>query len=93
MQEPKKTIFTIAIATRGDWTDELYKKVYDLKTYFERPRKQRRGRRARIPRNLKFVFDGPFPSPLESIVNKEKLVLIAAGIGITPFIAIFNFLL
>jgi predicted ferric reductase len=92
----KKTIFTLAIAVRGDWTDELYRKIYNIITYAQNPKK-RRQRRRRLgnvaPRRLKFIFDGPFPSPLESIVEKKKLILIAAGIGITPYIGIFNFLL
>lgn len=44
-------------------------------------------------RKLKFNLDGPFESALESAIHKDILVLIAAGIGITPFISIFNHLL
>lgn len=46
-----------------------------------------------IPRKLLFKLDGPFPSPMESIIANEKVILIAAGIRITPFISIFNYLL
>ncbi|CAO1437791.1 unnamed protein product [Diamesa tonsa] len=94
---PKKTILTVAIAVRGDWTYELYRRVLEHKTYSQlsRRRRSRNMRRSKnsIPRKLLFILDGPFPSPMESIIAHEKVILIAAGIGITPFISIFNYML
>lgn len=82
---------------RGDWTYELYRKVLEHKTYSQlsRRRRSRNMRRSKnsIPRKLLFILDGPFPSPMESIIVHEKVILIAAGIGITPFISIFNYML
>lgn len=42
---------------------------------------------------LKFLVDGPFASPLESIFRQKIAVCVAGGVGITPFVAVFNELL
>ncbi|XP_037038582.1 NADPH oxidase 4-like isoform X1 [Bradysia coprophila] len=88
---PTKTdhTFTLLIATRGDWTMELYGKMSSrlcfqkhqtIKTYHKRP-------------PLKFLVDGPFPSPLESIFQHKITLCVAGGVGITPFISVLNDLL
>lgn len=41
----------------------------------------------------RFLVDGPFPSPMESILKYNRVVCVAAGIGITPFISALNELL
>lgn len=38
----------------------------------------------------RFLIDGPFPSPMESILKYNRVVCVAAGIGITPFISALN---
>lgn len=95
--EPKKTIFKLAISVRGDWTGELYQKIFNLKLHSEKSKRNRRSRNRRrkapAPRKLIFILDGPFPSPMESILANERVVLIAAGIGVTPFISIFNYVM
>jgi predicted ferric reductase len=94
--EPKRTIFTLAIEVRGDWTGELYEKISKLKLYSDKSKKKRsrKGRRKKPPpRKLIFILDGPFPSPMESIVANERVILIGAGIGVTPFISMFNFMM
>ncbi len=82
--------FTFLIASRGDWTMELYGKVAAnlcfkknqtiCKTYHPRPQ-------------LKFLIDGPFPSPLESIFQHKIVICVAGGVGITPFVSVLNELL
>lgn len=42
---------------------------------------------------LKFLVDGPFPSPLESIFQHKIAFCVAGGVGITPFISVLNELL
>lgn len=42
---------------------------------------------------LKFLIDGPFPSPLEAIFKHKITFCVAGGVGVTPFISIFNELL
>lgn len=90
-----QTIFTLCVAVRGDWTGELYQKIFNLKLYSERSkrRRSRRRRRIPIPRKLIFVLDGPFPSAMESVLSKKRVVLIGAGIGVTPFISVFNYVM
>lgn len=94
--EPKRTVFTLAISVRGDWTSELYQKIFNLKLHSEKSKRRRSRNRRRstpAPRKLIFILDGPFPSPMESILSNERVVLIAAGIGVTPFISIFNYVM
>lgn len=95
--EPKRTIFSLYITTRGDWTRELYEKIFKLLIQIEKMKRKRRSKRNRRKystlRKLSFIADGPFHSPMESIVGCERVILIAEGIGIAPFIAIFNFIL
>jgi NADPH oxidase 5 len=94
--EPKQTVFTLAISVRGDWTGELYQKIFNLKLHSERSKRRRsrsRRRRVPVPRKLIFVLDGPFPSPMESVLSHQRVVLIGAGIGVTPFISVFNFIM
>lgn len=90
--QPKRTVFSLAISVRGDWTGELYQKILKINSEKTRRRKSRHHRK---PRKLIFVLDGPFPSPMESIVSDgvERVILIGAGIGVTPFISIFNYIL
>lgn len=80
--EPKRTVFTLAIKVRGDWTNELYQKIFNLKLHSEKSKRRRsknRRRKVPAPRKLAFVLDGPFPSPMESILANERVVLIGAG--------------
>lgn len=95
--EPKRTIFTLYIATRGDWTRELYEKIFKFLIQIDKLKRKRRSKRNRRTfsaiKKLSFIGDGPFHSPMESIVGCERVILIADGIGVAPFIAIFNFIL
>lgn len=94
--EPKRTIFTLAISNRGDWTAELYHKIFNIKRHAEklqRRRSKNRKRKTFTPRKLIFNFDGPFPSVMETIVTHKRVVLIGAGIGVTPFISMFNYIM
>lgn len=38
-------------------------------------------------------MDGPFPNQAESILSAERIVLIGFGIGVAPYMSIFNYLL
>lgn len=91
--EDKRTTFSLMVAVRGDWTRELYEKILNIKLHWEKKRRRSRSRRRKgpVPRKLIFVVDGPFPSPMESIVAEERVVLIGAGIRVAPFISIFNY--
>lgn len=93
MLEPKRTILTLAISVRGDWTDELYQKILDLKMHTEKFKRRKPKMRKKAPRRLIFKMDGPFPSPMESILAQKRVILIGAGIGATAFISAFNYLM
>jgi len=92
--EPSRTIFTIAVAVRGDWTSELYEKIAELKLHMERSKRRKsKSRRRKAPRKLNFIMDGPFPSSMEAIMDCHRAVLIGFGISVTSFIAVFNYIL
>lgn len=94
--EPKQTTFSLAASVRGDWTGELYQKIFNYKLHSEKSRRRRsssRRRRTPAPRKLIFALDGPFPSTMESITSNERVVLIGAGIGVTPYISMFNYIM
>lgn len=92
LQVPTKTdqTFTLLIASRGDWTMELYGKV-SSNLYFQKS--QTICKTHHVRPQLKFLIDGPFPSPLESIFRQKIAFFVAGGVGITPFVAVFNELL
>jgi NAD(P)H-flavin reductase len=98
--QPGQTIFTLAIGVRGDWTRELYDKLFELKIHVEKLRRRksssgkgRRHRRSSMPRKLTFIMDGPFPNQAESILAAERIVMIGSGIGVAPYISIFNYIM
>lgn len=93
--QPRQTVFTLAIGVRGDWTRELYEKVFDLKIHAKKMKRRRHkssGRRTQL-KKLTFVMDGPFPNQAEAMLASERIVMIAFGIGVAPFISIFNYLM
>lgn len=95
--EPKRTMVTLVISVQGDWTGDLYEKILNLKLHSEKTKKKRRSsqrrRQAKAPRKLIFVLDGPFPSQMEAIVSEKRVVLVGYGIGVAPFISVFNYIM
>lgn len=98
--EPGQTVFTLAIGVRGDWTQELYEKVFELKIHAEKMKRRkstagkgRRHRRSSMPRKLVFLVDGPFPNAAESLLSAERIIMIGNGIGVTPYISILNYMM
>lgn len=84
--------FTLLIGARGDWTNDLYRYVTNLNCHIKQHNIENLNKKTKNY-HLKFLIDGPFPSPLENILTKKIVVCCADGVGITPFIAIFNELL
>ncbi|XP_058451459.1 NADPH oxidase 4-like [Malaya genurostris] len=78
---------SLAIAVRGDWTQKLYDAVLEK----ERFKKSSGG--IEYYRRIKFLLDGPYPSPMASMLTNERIVYIAAGVGITPFAGFVRYLL
>ncbi|GLH00680.1 Dual oxidase [Gryllus bimaculatus] len=81
---------SVLIRAKGDWTEELLSRVlvpFAQGTYASKLLNKT------SCKPIIFLVDGPFRSPLEEVLNSSVAVCIAAGIGITPFIAILNYLL
>ncbi|XP_058822387.1 NADPH oxidase 4-like isoform X2 [Topomyia yanbarensis] len=78
---------SLAIAVRGDWTQKLYDAVKQKECF-----KQDCGE-IECYRKVEFLLDGPYPSPMTSMLKCKRIVYIAAGVGITPFAGFVKYLL
>lgn len=77
------TRITVLIRRRGDWTKAVCSTVHTEGSGRILPSSHK---------HLKLLVDGPFCSPLESMLKYSTVICIAAGIGITPFAALFSYL-
>ncbi|RWS11912.1 nadph oxidase-like protein [Dinothrombium tinctorium] len=78
--------FSLHIRARGDWTEKLKNKIAG---------KLQSSKCQTLPetfQSFKFFIDGPFCSPLQDVLSYKACVCIAGGIGITPFVSVFEFL-
>ncbi|KAF4093260.1 hypothetical protein AMELA_G00000210 [Ameiurus melas] len=76
---PEEDHFSIHIRIVGDWTDALYKACGGDKT---------EGQEAwELPR---VAVDGPFGTASEDVFRYEVVMLVGAGIGVTPFASILK---
>eukprot|EP00929_Paragymnodinium_shiwhaense_P106324 TRINITY_DN7161_c0_g1_i2.p1 TRINITY_DN7161_c0_g1~~TRINITY_DN7161_c0_g1_i2.p1 ORF type:complete len:993 (+),score=120.07 TRINITY_DN7161_c0_g1_i2:68-2980(+) len=62
------------ISADGDWTEALAKQCLDSLE-----------QTASLPR---VAIDGPYPAPTHSALNHDVLVVVGAGVGITPFLSL-----
>ncbi|KAF9410727.1 hypothetical protein HW555_010272 [Spodoptera exigua] len=69
--------FIVWIRIKGDWTESLEKLLLE--------------RRASELGSV--LVDGPFSSPMESVCRNDVAICVAAGVGITPFVAVLHDLL
>ncbi|XP_054263442.1 NADPH oxidase 4-like isoform X1 [Macrosteles quadrilineatus] len=77
------TYISLLIRRRGDWTKAVCRLL------------SKAGRDNILPHSValpRILVDGPFCSPLENVVKARLAICIAAGIGITPFIAVLHHL-
>ncbi|XP_017314300.1 cytochrome b-245 heavy chain [Ictalurus punctatus] len=76
---PEEDHFSIHVRIVGDWTDALYKACGGDKT---------EGQDAwELPR---VAVDGPFGTASEDVFRYEVVMLVGAGIGVTPFASILK---
>eukprot|EP00929_Paragymnodinium_shiwhaense_P010119 TRINITY_DN11460_c0_g1_i1.p1 TRINITY_DN11460_c0_g1~~TRINITY_DN11460_c0_g1_i1.p1 ORF type:complete len:948 (-),score=119.86 TRINITY_DN11460_c0_g1_i1:638-3481(-) len=61
------------ISATGDWTEALAKRCLDCLE-----------QSSPLPR---IAIDGPYPAPTQSALSREVLVVVGAGVGITPFLS------
>ncbi|GLV38679.1 Dual oxidase [Carabus blaptoides fortunei] len=75
--------FEVLISVRGDWTKDLHTQIklpfcFDacdsyISRFYHKP--------------LTFLVDGPFASPMQAIKRSKYAICVAAGIGITSYVA------
>uniref|UniRef100_A0A4W3IT56 NADPH oxidase 2 n=1 Tax=Callorhinchus milii TaxID=7868 RepID=A0A4W3IT56_CALMI len=76
---PEEDHFSIHVRIMGDWTDSLFKVCGGDQTEFQEAWK--------LPR---IAVDGPFGTASEDVFLYETVVLVGAGIGVTPFASILK---
>ncbi|XP_048192243.1 cytochrome b-245 heavy chain [Perognathus longimembris pacificus] len=76
---PEEDFFSIHIRIVGDWTEELFNACGCDKTEFQDAWK--------LP---KIAVDGPFGTASEDVFSYEVVMLVGAGIGVTPFASILK---
>ncbi|KAG7315331.1 hypothetical protein KOW79_021419 [Hemibagrus wyckioides] len=76
---PEEDHFSIHIRIVGDWTDALYKACGGDKTGVQEAWE--------LPR---VAVDGPFGTASEDVFRYEVVMLVGAGIGVTPFASILK---
>ncbi|XP_028835266.1 NADPH oxidase 2 [Denticeps clupeoides] len=76
---PEEDHFSVHIRIVGDWTERLYKACGGDKSEFQDAWK--------LP---KMAVDGPFGTASEDVFRYEAVVLVGAGIGVTPFASILK---
>ncbi len=75
---PESNRFDIHVRNRGDWSGALHNLA---------------GQRHPERRKWRAYIDGPYASPTSSVYRSGVAVLIAGGIGVTPFASLLNSLL
>nr|XP_020447683.1 cytochrome b-245 heavy chain [Monopterus albus] len=76
---PEEDYFTVHIRIVGDWTQALYEACGGDKTEPQEAWK--------LP---KIAIDGPFGTASEDVFRYEVVMLVGAGIGVTPFASILK---
>ncbi|ELW65804.1 Cytochrome b-245 heavy chain [Tupaia chinensis] len=76
---PEEDFFSIHIRIVGDWTEGLFKACGCDKQEFQDAWK--------LP---KIAVDGPFGTASEDVFSYEVVMLVGAGIGVTPFASILK---
>ncbi|XP_037332174.1 cytochrome b-245 heavy chain [Pungitius pungitius] len=76
---PEEDYFSAHIRIVGDWTEALYEACVGDKTQSQEAWK--------LP---KMAIDGPFGTASEDVFRYEVVMLVGAGIGVTPFASILK---
>uniref|UniRef100_A0A8D2LLZ3 NADPH oxidase 2 n=1 Tax=Varanus komodoensis TaxID=61221 RepID=A0A8D2LLZ3_VARKO len=76
---PEEDYFSIHIRVVGDWTEGLFKACGCDKKEFQEAWK--------LP---KIAVDGPFGTASEDVFSYETVMLVGAGIGVTPFASVLK---
>jgi len=76
-------IISCHIRSVGSWTGNL------LNYYKELPRKESIGKKIELP----VLIDGPYGTPSDKVFDSKVAILVATGIGVTPYSSILKSLL
>jgi len=88
---PQDPHLSVHIRCVGDWTQKLQQhlqKVVDQTQNSSEPIED-----GRDDCGLQFRLDGPLGAPAQSFVRYEHLMLVSAGLGVTPFLSVLRHLL
>ena len=98
----KRDVFSVHIRAAGGWTNALYNYVQGennkwskiIRSTIERnkvaPDQAWYQKNLIEPTKLKVFIDGPHSAPSSTIFSSEHAVLVATGIGVTPFASILQ---
>ena len=98
----KKDLFSVHIRAAGGWTNALYNFVLKENNKWKQVIKSKIDRNKVSPdqawyeggdiepTQLKVYIDGPHSAPSSTIFSSEHAVLVATGIGVTPFASILQ---
>uniref|UniRef100_A0A8C5SQN9 NADPH oxidase 5 n=1 Tax=Laticauda laticaudata TaxID=8630 RepID=A0A8C5SQN9_LATLA len=93
--EQPETIW-LHVRSLGQWTYQLHEYFWNFQEPFDelsvarKPRNKNRLSTDPFPSSLQCYIDGPYGTSTRRIFSSEHAVLIAAGIGITPFASILQ---
>ncbi|KAL4130579.1 hypothetical protein PRIC2_006575 [Phytophthora ramorum] len=86
---PEDKFLSLHIQKAGDWTGALYNHLELLQTQHEASRVEDQGSPMTSPYPIINV-DGPMGAPAQDYTRYREVVLIGAGIGVTPFASILR---
>jgi respiratory burst oxidase len=88
---PEDKFLSLHIRKAGDWTGTLYDLLDKLKSQNEAMQLEAQGgRSARGSPYPTIYIDGPVGAPAQDYARYREVVLIGAGIGVTPFASILR---
>ena len=86
-------VFSLHIRGVGGWTKALHRLVTSGPASWTKPSLRKVGPELESQRDLKVYIDGPHSAPSSTVYSSEHAVLVATGIGVTPFASILQSLI
>ncbi|KAG6595831.1 Respiratory burst oxidase [Phytophthora cinnamomi] len=86
---PEDKFISLHIQKSGDWTRALYDKLQQLHKEYEISQAEDQGCPVSSPYPTIFL-DGPIGAPAQDYSRYREVVLVGAGIGVTPFASILR---
>ncbi|KAG1691247.1 hypothetical protein DVH05_027108 [Phytophthora capsici] len=86
---PEDKFISLHIQNAGDWTGALYKNLEVLQKQHQASSLESQGGSMSSPYPIVYL-DGPVGAPAQDYSRYQEIVLIGAGIGVTPFASILR---